>query len=1797
MADSFFCLKISKKGKRCNLYRQTPGTDMTFIRTVVYWLLSVSALVLVSFSTHAQSREKDGVVLKQGSVLLTDAAQWLDSFRATIPEKPAQVLVRFSRLPNAAAKARMRTEGLQLLGYTGNNVFTAILHARLNQQTIVREGVQGLRAMEPAWKIDPSVTAGGLGKMTVMVSWYKGVEQSELEAHIAACGGAIVNRKTWALNAAPVMVPASQLLRLADWYGIRYVGSPARDTALNIESANAGKVNTAAVPMALGGRELDGSGIVVGVGDNYSGLAHADLNDRITNFHPWPYHNHGVHINGIVGGAGIVDPKGRGMAPGVRLLDHVYSEVWQQTVAMKQAYDMTLTNNSYAAMGGNCNYAGLYDIYSEMLDQLALEEPVVQHVFAAGNDGNNTCAPYPQGFGTVVGAYQSAKNVIVVASNTKWYEHVPSSSRGPARDGRLKPEISAVGHQVYSTVRDDGYLSSGGTSMASPAVTGALALLSQRYRQLHNAAPRGDLLKALILNGATDHGNPGPDYSFGFGVLNLQRSLEMLELGQFSANTLEHNDRQSFTVSVPANTAVLKVMLYWHDQPGDPTAARTLVNDLDLEVSAPGGIVHLPLVLKDAPAEVTQPAAPGVDRRNNVEQVVISNPAAGTYTISVKGFEVPEGPQHYVVAWDLVPTGVQLTFPTVGSSWPAGDSMQIYWDASPGTNTFKLEFSSDNGNTWTVIADNIPPAQRHFTWVTPNVSAARCRMRLTRNNTSQQHASAAFTINPQPVVQLAATQCPGYMAITWDAVPNATGYQILRKIGNDMQVVDTVATTAYTFSGLPVDQWCYAAVQPLMQGVPGWRSIAVRRRPDNGDCIGTISDGDLMAARIISPISGRMHTATQLTASETLTLMIRNLDDVPVNSFRIWYSVGNAGWQSQDFQLMIPANSSIPVSISGLDLSLPGSYELTAVVQNLSATDPVAANDTIRKMVRQLQNDPVDPNSGFIETFEATGTGSLSADSMGITADERWDFFNSTDTGRLRFLVSPEITISGDRSVSMDAWMPTPDNQNYLDGTFNLAGRDILTEELRLEFDYKLHGKPRFSGGNQVWARGGDEDSWVPVFTYDTLRDAGEIIGSGSLSLTDALLQRGQSLSASFQLRFGQHDTSVIAANSYGNGLTLDNIRLYTVVNDVQLLGIAAPSAVGCALGSSESLSIVVRNGYHQPLDNVTAFFRLDSGAVQTAVLPTIQPKDTLVFTFPQTLDLSALGAHMLDVWLAANGDTYTANDSILGFVVRSQPLFTSFPYLEQFEQNDGYWYTGGRNSSWEYGTPASVKISRAASGTKVWKTNLKGYYNSSEVSYLYSPCFNLSGLRDPMLSFSLALDIEHCDDQPCDAAFIEYSVDGGAWQKLGKHGEGTNWYNTDRDVWSVEGFTRWHVTSIPLPAADNLRLRLVLNTDIGVNLEGVAVDDIHIFDRARSIYEGGNTGIVNGALTPNQWTDFTADDRWLAQMRPPDGQAAPGSAAVSLYRHDRFFHEQANQYFFPVNYVLNIAQELFDSVSVRFFLAEADMVALLADSSCPTCSMPRDAYELGVTQYSDPLKVRENDRLEDNVSGSYVYYPSKKISWVPYDNGYYAALKLRRFSEFWFNDGGPLGAFSLHEPAIALHADKISNEHAALHWVCKVDTAVSEYLLQRSEDSVAFSDIALIPARRQQETVYGHMDTPSIATDGKIYYRIKYTLNNGRVYYSATRRVDWTPPNQLFEIFPNPARNGYVAITWSSPPSGQMDVSVTDMMGRQVFRQQFPAETWNNVTVLRIPGLASGMYLVRVIIAGNLYERKLVVQ
>lgn len=291
--------------------------------------------------------------------------------------------------------------------------------------------------------------------------------------------------------------------------------------------------------------------------------------------------NHGDHVGGTIMGAGNLDPRSRGMAHGAELLVYNSSNAnYNFLPTLYQNEQVYITSKSYSDA---CN--GGYTTITRQLDQQVRLYPSLVHVFSAGNSGSDDCGyGAGSGWGNITGGHKSGKNLLAVGNLFSTSLLNSSSSRGPATDGRIKPDICGVGTSVNSTISPYTYASLTGTSMSCPGVLGTIAQLYEAYRDLNAGEnPDAGLIKAILLNTAEDLGNPGPDYRFGWGGLNARKAYKVLADQHYTTGTVAQEEEMVHTITVPAGLSKLNVMVYWTDFEGTSNAALALVNDINIE--------------------------------------------------------------------------------------------------------------------------------------------------------------------------------------------------------------------------------------------------------------------------------------------------------------------------------------------------------------------------------------------------------------------------------------------------------------------------------------------------------------------------------------------------------------------------------------------------------------------------------------------------------------------------------------------------------------------------------------------------------------------------------------------------------------------------------------------------------------------------------------------------------------------------------------------------------------------------------------------------------------------------------------------------------------------------------------------------------------------------------------------------------------------------------------------------------------------------------------------------------------
>lgn len=1714
------------------------------------------------------------------------------------------LIIQFEEMPSLSSRQELVQAGITLLEYVPDNAYMAIVSGDIKWDVLQRHKGRSVVELNAEQKMQPQLSRGVYpqrivkagGMLDVWISFPRGYNEQEVREELQTRGYAITSDQYKDYRIMALMVPAERLRDLAVLPFVEYIqAAPGIDEALNNKSTVNALANVLQSTLP-GGRQLTGAGVVVGVGDDANPLRHIDVQDRIINRSSATGGTHGLHVTGTLAGAGIRDERFKGFAPKATIVSQVFSGILANAPAYVQDHGMVITNNSYGNVVDDCLSFGVYDLYSRVMDQQQLQMPSLQHVFAAGNSGNYLCGNYVAGFGNVLGGYQTAKNVISVGTATEIEVISPGSSKGPVKDGRIKPDITAQGARVYSTTPTNSYGVSSGTSMAAPGVSGGLALLYERYRQLHGGVnPRNGLMKALLCNGATDLGQPGPDYSYGFGWLNLLRSASMLEDNNYVNQQVNAGAVNTHTFTLPAGTniAQLKVMLYWNDEAANALAAQALINDLDLQVTGPGG-TWLPQLLDTVPGRVDQPATTGEDHINNIEQVVINNPLPGTYSFQVKGTRLPTSSQYeYFLVYDTVPAGTRLTYPLGGEHFQANDSVYVSWEnAGTQGQQVTIEFSPDNGNSWTTLVSGTDAGTRQYKWFVPAVAATnQARIRLTNNSTGAVSQSETFVIAGVPTVTLASVQCEGYIAVNWTAVAGATDYEVMLSSGGDMRSVAISAANTYSISGLAKDSSYFVTVRARVNGVPGRRALAVNRIPSTGTCAGNISDFDLKMDAIVAPVSGRLYTAKALSNNTRVVIRIKNTDNITTSgNIPVAYQLNDdPPVQAIITAPNIAANNLYTYTFTvPVDLSAPGTYRLKAYVAY--PTDVVKANDTLYTTIRQLDNPLIDLAQPLVEDMEESVDTAFTTRQTGLPGLDRFDFTGSTAFGRIRTFVNSGMAWSGRRALTLDVDRYTAaGNVDSLTGTFNLQGLDALTEDVRLDFVYKHHGQQP-NAANQVWIRGSDQQPWLPVYDlYGNQADPGDFKRSASIEVSDLLAQAGQSFSSSFQVKWGQWGQMLVADNKSAAGYTFDDIRLYKVINDLQLISIDTPIVASCGLGTAVPVRITLRNSANQAVNAIPVRYQIDNQPAVTEIVSSIAGNSSMSYTFNAAANLSSLNLHQVKVWVDLAGDTFHDNDTAL-VILNNSPIITAFPYLQDFENGAGNWYSAGKNNSWELGTPAAIKINRAASGQNAWKTGLHGNYNDGELSYLYSPCFDISGMTKPTLSLSIALDLEDCGTSLCDGTYIEYSADGKTWQRLGNAVAGVNWYNKNisgNELWSVQDYTRWHVATTALPAGySQLRLRIVMSSDPYVSKEGIAIDDIHIYDNMNGIYTGPSYPsqvITQPAVSGNDWIHFTDGGKLLASVKP-NGQQM-GNTSIQAYVNEGLVRNYNDQYYHDRNLVITPAQnQLTDSALVRFYFTDSETEALLAAADCSTCPRVGSAYELGVAKYSDAKNATENGSLDDNTSTNWLFAESANVRKVPFDVGYYAEFKTKRFSEFWLSkgrlDNQPAPSASLQSFDVV----KSGANDALLTWVMGNEFNIDQYTVEVAKGNAAydqnqFTVIGTMPSKGNSTTAQSYIFTDTEpGKTGVRYYRIRITGIDGSVRFSAVKALLFTDEFS-WQVYPNPT-SGISWLVYQMNVDEQAHLRIYNLQGVIIKQQKLTGNGFVQKLEIDLSAYSSGMYM-----------------
>jgi hypothetical protein len=1403
--------------------------------------------------------------------------------------------------------------------------------------------------------------------------------------------------------------------------------------------------------------------------------------------------NHTTYVAGAVGAAGNFFNGFKGVAPKCTMYFwDVLNDIVQEVKDAKTSYAVDISNHSYNFGATTCFYSGLYIPEASELDKAVYEKPTLLPVIAVGNSAS-TCA-ISDTFSSVDIGFQGCKNAITVGWLFANGTIVGNSGRGPTSDGRLKPELVAKGFAVQTMSPNNGFSNVFGSSFAAPMVAGLAGLMHQKYKQQFGVAPNAALTRAILCNTARDQGNPGPDYTFGFGIPDALRAVQAIDNTTYFEGVAAQNGFNTHTISVPSGTSKLSVTLAWTDKEGNPFAEKALVNDLDLKVVKPNGDTILPWKLN--PAAYKSNAVRGVDNVNNIEQVTIENPDAGDYTLVVKGTDIPFGPQDYALAFNSQAKNIDITFPNGGEMLDDGSVVKIRWNSNGVDSLCRIEFSANNGGSWQTVVNNYPLSNLSYEWTVPASFSQQCLIRIT-SGIYQDNSEAAFSIGSQinyPLINH--TVCDRTVKINWPAVSGASAYKLYLFVDSVWVNVAQTSLLTHTINNLVNGKLYMYAISTIKNGFEGNRSFINFFTPAAATCT-TLNDVGVFAMN--NPLIGRTFTSAALGSAEKLSFIIKNFGTAVQNSISVSYRInGGSVRNTVSADIVTAGDTSIVQFNVNENLSAAGNYLIEAWT-NLPGDNNIQ-NDTLRYTLKHLNNLPL--VLPFSESFENTSV-QLSEKYFGIEGLEYADYIPEYG-GRLRANEGNLFAKSGNRAIALDNFIGSgPVKKNELIFTYNLSA--YPDSVVFLDFNYMHRNEP--DGRDSVFARGSDTQPWIFLYDLYANRTGASIYKSvKELNLYQKLkIENGQNFSSSTQLKI-VHSGNRFGVTPYNDGgYNFDDFSLYVAGRDVSVVS-ASVQKVNCSKSFVPiPVTVKIKNNSAQVINNMPVYYKVNDNTTVSEIITTpVNPTDTVTYTFATLFTNDEPGMYKLSIWASNPGDRYPLNDSLNTLTVIVMPTVDEFPYYNDLESDAGGIFTEGKNNSWVWTSPSKFNISSAAQDNKAWTTGVKGY-NFKEQSYLYMGCFDFSALSaDPLISFHF---ISIMGTQS-DSAYAEYSTDGIAWKRLGCFNCGLNWYNgfNSKPYWDNIVFP-WQTAHIKVPLAGlanagNFMYRIYLKSDDFSVTEGLGIDDIHVLSDYEEM-SGTDSAYTAQVSTGNGWIPFYRNGKLVAELH--DDNKVLGNISLGVESNMLKQKDFNNYTIMPRNWVIKPQNSLPGNYKVRLYMLNEEYTGfVLEEDSISTMG------QISLLRY---IGLNTNLDVTDNHVRSYFKYLSPdEIQFYPYLNGYYIEFTTDTLGEFYLISTKQDADAIKNVNVLDFSAQKI-NDDVYLDWKTTKEINSKEFVIQYSFDGITFIDVDTVPAGgfSANTTLYNYLHELN-ATIGVFYYRIKIVENTNNFYFSLIDSVSFTP-------------------------------------------------------------------------------------
>ena len=419
--------------------------------------------------------------------------------------------------------------------------------------------------------------------------------------------------------------------------------------------------------------DYDGEGQILSITDTGIDSDHPSLSDNVravyNQFGPDnsaadTNSGHGTHVTGIVVGNATGDNQTLGIAPEAQInfyqIEYDSSGLLARWGTLYSMFSHSLQNQAriHTNAWGSVNQPGEYTTDSHSADSFVIDQPSYLPLFSSGDLGEaQSASSTPPG---------TAKNVLTIGASTTGNGDSPAAGQhytnnsGGTLDGRIKPDLVAPGVLICSTRAEEAglisgetcsnaadpegnplYFASTGTSMATAVASGAVVILREHlYEEFGLSEPDSSLLKAMMINGATDLDQPDiPNLREGWGEVNIMRSIKPSHDGQELEVIIDYGRNlgtgDGLVQLVDVDGAPLDMTLVWTDHEGSVNAPQNsprLVNNLNLVITSPSGVIYSGNSLQNGYSIPSNTS----DSVNNVERFKIQEPEIGIWKVEVR---------------------------------------------------------------------------------------------------------------------------------------------------------------------------------------------------------------------------------------------------------------------------------------------------------------------------------------------------------------------------------------------------------------------------------------------------------------------------------------------------------------------------------------------------------------------------------------------------------------------------------------------------------------------------------------------------------------------------------------------------------------------------------------------------------------------------------------------------------------------------------------------------------------------------------------------------------------------------------------------------------------------------------------------------------------------------------------------------------------------------------------------------------------------------------------------------------